>query len=82
MLQRCTHDLCHEDDLHYTLYYSANFHCVKSVRVRSYSDPQFPAFGLNTERYSVSLRNQFKCGKIQTRITLNTNNFYAVFAQS
>ena len=28
--------------------------CVKSVRMRSYSGPNFPAFGLNTERYSVS----------------------------
>ena len=28
-------------------------HCVKSVRIRSYSGPYFPAFGLNTERYSV-----------------------------
>ena len=26
-------------------------HCVKSVRIRSYSGPDFPAFGLNTERY-------------------------------
>ena len=25
-------------------------HCVKSVRIRSYSGPHFPAFGLNTER--------------------------------
>ena len=29
-------------------------HCVKSVRIRSFSDPHFLAFGLNTERYSVS----------------------------
>ena len=29
--------------------------CVKSVRIRSYSGPRFPEFGLNTERYSVSL---------------------------
>ena len=28
-------------------------HCVKSVRVRSFSRPYFPAFGLNTERYGV-----------------------------
>ena len=28
-------------------------HCVKSVRIRSYSCPYFPAFGLNTERYFV-----------------------------
>ena len=28
--------------------------CIKSVRIWSYSDPYFPAFGLNTERYGVS----------------------------
>ena len=28
--------------------------CVKIVRIRSYCGPHFPAFGLNTERYSVS----------------------------
>ena len=33
-----------------------DYHYVKSVRIRSYSDPHFPAFGLNTERYYVSLR--------------------------
>ena len=38
----------------------------KSVRIRSYSGPYFPAFGLNTEGYSVSLRIQSKCVKIQT----------------
>ena len=27
---------------------------VKSVRIRSFSDPLFPAFGLSTERYKVS----------------------------
>ena len=26
-------------------------HCVKRVRIRSYSDPHFPAFGPNTESY-------------------------------
>ena len=30
-------------------------HCVKSVRIRSFSGSYFPAFGLNTERYGVSL---------------------------
>ena len=53
-------------------------HCVKSVRIRSYSDPYFPTFGLNTERYGVSLRIQSKYGKIRTRITPNTDTFYAV----
>ena len=33
----------------------AENHCVKSVRIRSYSGPCFPAFGLSTERYGVSL---------------------------
>ena len=28
-------------------------HCVKSVRIRSYSGPHFSAFGLNTKRYGV-----------------------------
>ena len=31
-----------------------NYHCVKSVRIRSYSGQHFPALGLNTERYGVS----------------------------
>ena len=48
-------------------------HCVKSVRIRSYSGPHFPAFGLNTERY---------CGKMRTRITPNTDTFYAVHLYS
>ena len=48
--------------------------------IRSYSGPYFPAFGLNTERYSVSLHIQSECGKIRTRITPNTDTFYAVIA--
>ena len=53
-------------------------HCVKSVRIRSFSGPYFPSFGLNTERYGASLRIQFECGEIRTRITSNTDTFYAV----
>ena len=56
-------------------------HCVKSVRIRSYSGPYFPAFGLNTERYGVSLRIQSECGKMRTTITLNTDTFHAVSCQ-
>ena len=40
-------------------------HYVKGVRIQSYSSPYFPVFGLNTERYLVSLRlspNAGKCG--------------------
>ena len=42
---------------------SENSHCVKSVRIRSFSGLYFPAFGLNTERFSGSLRIQSECGK-------------------
>ena len=41
----------------------------KSVRIRSYSGPYFLVFGLNAERYSVSLRIQSECGELRTRIT-------------
>ena len=50
----------------------------KSVRIQSYFGLHFPAFGLNMERYGVSLHIQSKCGKIRTRITPNTDNFQAV----
>ena len=32
-----------------------------------FSGPYFPAFGLNTERYFLSLRIQSKCGETRTR---------------
>ena len=51
---------------------------VKNVRIRSYSSLYFPTFGLNTERYGVSLRIQSECGKIRTRITPNMDSFHAV----
>ena len=52
--------------------------CVKSVRIRRYSGQHFPAFGLNMERYGVSLRIQSEYGKMRTRITPNTDTFYEV----
>ena len=55
------------------------FHCMKSVRIQSFSGPYFPAFGLNKEKYSVSLRIQSECWKIRTRKTPNTSTFHAVF---
>ena len=51
---------------------------MKSARIRSFSGPYFPAFGLNTEKYFVSLLIQTKYVKIQTRKTLNTDTFRAV----
>ena len=52
--------------------------CVKKVRIRSYSGPHFPAHGLNTEKYGVSLRIQSEYGKMRTRIIPNTNTFHTV----
>ena len=51
---------------------------MKNVRIRGFSGPCFPPFGLNTERYSVSLRIQSKCGKIRTGKTPNANTFHLV----
>ena len=48
------------------------------ITTTSCSGPNFPAFGLNTERYGVSLRIQSKCGKMWTRITPKTDTFHAV----
>ena len=55
-----------------------NIHRVKRVRIWNFSDLYFPAFGLNRERYSVSLHIQSECGKIRTRITPNTESCYTV----
>ena len=58
--------------------FSINRHCVKSVRIRSFSGPYFPVFGPNKERYSVSLRIQSERRKILTRKTPNTDTFHAM----
>ena len=55
-----------------------NIHCLKGVRIRSFSGLYFSAFGLNTQRQGVSLRIQSECRKIRTRKTPNTDTFYAV----
>ena len=49
-------------------------HGMKSVRIRCFSGPYFPAFGLNI----TSLRFQFECEKIQIGKTQNTDTIYAV----
>ena len=43
-----------------------------------FSGPYFIAFGLNTERYGVSLRIQSECGKIRTR----KNSVFGHFSRS
>ena len=52
--------------------------CVKSVHTWSYSGQYFPAFGLNTVRYGVSLPIHSECGKMRTRITPNTDTFHVM----
>ena len=54
---------------------TTSYHCVKSLRIRSFSGPHFPGFGLNTERYFVSLRIPSQCEKMRTGITPNTDTF-------
>ena len=55
------------------------FYFVNSVRIHCFSGPYFPAFGLNTEIYRVSLRIQSKCGKIRPIKTPTTDTFHAWF---
>ena len=50
----------------------------KNFRIPTYSGPHFPAFGLNTEIYGVSLLIRSECGKMRTRITPTTGTFHAV----
>ena len=68
-------------DICYSFFY-CNFHCVKSVRVRSYPGPHFLHSNWirkDTEYLFVFSRN---AGKVQTRITPNTDTFHAVFKTS
>ena len=55
------------------------YHCLKNVRIQSFSGPYFPVFRLNTERHDVSLRIQSNCRTIRTKKTPNTDTFHAVF---
>ena len=65
-------------------------HSVKSVRIQSYSGPYFPAFGLNTERYGVSLcipsehgknadQNNSKYGPFSRREYLKVSTILGIF---
>ena len=54
------------------------FHCVKSVRIWSFSGPHFPALRLNVERYEIAHCIQSEWEKMRTRKTPNTVTFHAV----
>ena len=56
-------------------YFACFSHCVKSVRIRSFSGSYCPAFGLNTEINSVNLRIQSKCGKITDQKNFEYGHF-------
>ena len=56
-------------------------HCVKSLHIRNYSGPHFPAFELNAGRYGVSLRIQSECRNMRARIARNMDNFHAVLTK-
>ena len=53
-------------------------HCFKSIHIQRFSGPYLPTFGLNTERYGVSLHIQSEFGKMRTRKTPNTDTFQAL----
>ena len=62
------------------MFFIAKKHCVKCVRIRSYFGPPFPAFGLNTERYGVSLPPYaVQMRKNTDQKTPNTDFFHAVY---
>ena len=58
---------------------SLSYYCMKSVPTRRFSGLHFPAFRLNTDIYSVSLRIQSEYAKIRTRKTPNANNFHVTY---
>ena len=51
-------------------------HCEENVLIRSFSGPNFPAFRLNRQRYSVSLCIRSEYEKIGTRKTPSTDTFH------
>ena len=59
--------------------YDGTFTVCNVSKYGVFSSPYFPAFGLNTERYEVSLHFQSECGKIRTRKTPYLDIFHAVF---
>ena len=61
---------------------SRHYHCMKRALIQIYSGTYFPAFGLNMDKYSISLYIRSECGKIRTWITPNTDTFHVVYITS
>ena len=55
------------------------YHCVQSVRIQSYSGPHFFRIFPHSDWI---LRMREHVGKMRTRITPNTDTFYAVFSKN
>ena len=51
---------------------------LKMSKYGIFSRPYFPAFGLNTKRYGLSLRIQSECGKVLTRKNSYLDTFQAL----
>ena len=63
----------------YLIGYYLNAQCVKTVRIGSYSGPHFSRIFPNPDWISpYSVRMQKNARKMRTRITPNTDTFYAV----
>ena len=60
-------------------YFAYIHHCVKSVQNGVFSGPYFPEFGLNTERYEVSLLFSPNAGKYGLEKTPYFDTFHIVF---
>ena len=69
----CINLLCLINGVVFSLYWFNTAWNVSKYGV--FSNPYFSAFGLNTERYSVSLRIQSERGKIRTRKTFVFGHF-------
>ena len=54
-----------------------NGHCVKSVLIRSFSGPNFPEFGLNTDQKNSEYGHFSRCGqcKIKNRILIQLPSY-------
>ena len=57
-------------------------HCVKSVPIRSYSGPYFPAFRRNSKRYFLSLRSISPYSVRMRENTDENNSEYGHFSHS
>ena len=62
---------------------AASWYCMKSVRIRSFSGPYFPTFGLNTEYLSIFSPNAWKHRpeklRIQVLFTQHSDLYFSTF---